>query len=165
MLLVFDNTAKINFQMTQETFRVRVLEEKDINGWLRLRKSLWDELSEEEHREEMTDIYEHSETQLVLVAESSSGNLIGFLEASIRPFVEDCHSENVGYLEGWFVEQQFRRSGIGKELVKMAENWAKNKGCVEMASDSEIGNDISLNAHLNLGYSETSRLVHLRKDL
>jgi hypothetical protein len=34
-----------------------------------------------------------------------------------------------------------------------------------MASDAEIGNDLSLAAHLNLGYNETSRLVHLRKEL
>src|SRR5687768_1965803 len=99
--------------MTQENFRVRKLEEKDFENWFRLRKPLWDEASDEDQKTEMTDIYEHSETQLVLVAETSGGNLIGFLEASIRPFVEDCHSENVGYLEGWWIEPDFRRNGIG----------------------------------------------------
>ena len=94
-----------------------------------------------------------------------NGRLVGFLEASIRPFVEDCHSDHVGYLEGWFVESDFRQRGIGKNLVKAAENWARSKGCEEMASDSEIGNELSLRAHLGLGYEETSRLVHLRKDL
>ncbi len=151
--------------MTQENFRVRKLEEKDISEWFRLRKHLWDELSDAEHKIEMSDIYEYSETQLVLIAETSNEKLIGFLEASIRPFVEDCHSENVGYLEGWWIEPEYRRNGIGGKLVKMAENWARSKGCAEMASDSEIGNDLSLTAHLGLGYEETSRLVHLRKDL
>jgi aminoglycoside 6'-N-acetyltransferase I len=151
--------------MTQENFRVRKLEKKDITEWFRLRKHLWDELSDAEHKVEMSDIYEHSESQLVLVAETSNEKLIGFLEASIRPFVEDCHSENVGYLEGWWIEPEYRRNGIGGKLVKMAENWARSRGCAEMASDSEIGNDLSLKAHLNLGYEETSRLVHLRKDL
>jgi prepilin-type N-terminal cleavage/methylation domain-containing protein len=42
---------------------------------------------------------------------------------------------------------------------------AGNHGCTEMASDSEIGNDLSLRAHQSLGYEETSRLIHLRKDL
>lgn len=151
--------------MTQENFSVRKLVEKDIEEWFRMRKHLWDELADNEHKSEMSGIYEHSETQLVLVAETSDGNLMGFLEASIRPFVEDCHTENVGYLEGWWIEPEFRRNGIGRSLVKMAENWARSKGCAEMASDSEIGNDLSLKAHLNLGYEETSRLVHLRKDL
>ena len=151
--------------MDSRQILVRQLEEKDFSGWFRLRKMLWDESSDEEHRAEMLDIFEHSETQLVIVAENSDGNLIAFLEASIRPFVEDCETDAVGYLEGWFVEPEFRQTGIGKRLVAGAENWARSKGCTEMASDSEIGNDLSLKAHQSLGYEETSRLVHLRKDL
>jgi aminoglycoside 6'-N-acetyltransferase I len=152
--------------MTEQNFIVRPIREDDIAEWFRLRKLLWDESSDEEHRAEMLDIYEHTETQLVLVAEAvSDKKLVGFLEASIRPFVEDCHSDHVGYLEGWFVESDYRRYGIGRKLVRNAENWARSKKCVEMASDSEIGNDLSLKAHLKLGYEETSRLVHLRKDL
>lgn len=151
--------------MTQQNFRVRPLQEKDIGEWFRLRKLLWEGSTDEEHKTEMLDIYEHTETQLVLVAETKDEKLIGFLEASIRPFVEDCHSDHVGYLEGWFVEPDYRKNGIGRKLVREAESWARSKGCEEMASDSELGNDLSLKAHLNLGYQETSRLVHLRKDL
>lgn len=151
--------------MTEQEFFVRPILEKDYSEWFRLRKKLWDESSDDEHRAEMTDIIEHIETQLVLVVVSKTGKLVGFLEASIRPFVEDCHSDHVGYLEGWFVEPEFRQHGLGKQLVKAAEDWARKRGCEEMASDSEIGNDLSLKAHLGLGYQETSRLVHLRKDL
>lgn len=125
---------------------------------------LWDELTEDEHKDEMLDIYEHTDSQLVLVAEVGT-RLVGFLEASIRPFVEDCVTDAVGYLEGWFVEGEYRRHGIGRDLVRSAERWARQKGCTEMASDAEVGNDLSLEAHLKLGYEETSRLVHLRKDL
>ena len=150
--------------MTEYNFNVRPLREDDLPEWFRLRRMLWDELSEEEHRDEMLDIYEHTDSQLVLVAETD-GRLIGFLEASIRPFVEDCITDHVGYLEGWFVEPGFRRYGIGRDLVRGAERWARKKGCTEMASDAEVGNDLSLTAHLKLGYAETSRLVHLRKDL
>ncbi|MBX7171240.1 MAG: GNAT family N-acetyltransferase [Pyrinomonadaceae bacterium] len=151
--------------MNEQAFHIRPVIENDFTEWFRLRKILWDELSDEEHREEMLDIIEHTETQLVLVAQGENGRLVGFLEASIRPFVEDCNSENVGYLEGWFVEMLYRQFGIGGKLVKAAELWAKNKGCEEMASDSEVGNELSLKAHLGLGYEITSKLVHLRKDL
>jgi aminoglycoside 6'-N-acetyltransferase I len=151
--------------MTEQNFIVRSLQEKDLSEWFRLRQMLWDELTEEEHQAEMLDIYEHTDSQLVLVAEKGDGKLIGFLEASIRPFVEDCNTDNVGYLEGWFVEPGYRRSGIGRDLVRGAERWARKKGCTEMASDAEVGNDLSLEAHLKLGYDETSRLVHLRKEL
>jgi Acetyltransferases len=151
--------------MTELSVRIRTFEENDLGEWLRLRRLLWDETSEGDHKEEMLDIIGHSDSQLVLVADSGKGRLVGFLETGIRPFVEDCHSDNVGYLEGWFVEPEFRREGIGSSLVREAEKWAKRKGCTEMASDAEIGNEMSIEAHRNLGYEETSRLVHLRKEL
>ena len=151
--------------MTEQNYRVRPITEDDVSEWFRLRKLLWDELTDEEHKAEMLDIYEHTDSQLVLVAETDGKRLIGFLEASIRPFVEDCETDNVGYLEGWFVEEDYRKNGIGGTLVEAAENWARDKDCEEMASDAEVGNELSLTAHQKLGYEETSRLVHLRKDL
>jgi aminoglycoside 6'-N-acetyltransferase I len=113
----------------------------------------------------MMDILEHPDSQLVLVADTGNGELIGFLEASIRPFVEDCQTDHVGYLEGWYVDPDHRQKGVGGELVRNAENWARQKGCTEMASDAEVGNERSLTAHTRLGYAVTSRLVHLRKEL
>ncbi len=150
--------------MAEITFRIRAVRENEIGDWFRLRNFLWDGSSEAEHKAEMMDIYEHTDTQLVLVAEFNN-RLVGFLEASIRPFVEDCHSDHVGYLEGWFVEPEYRQHGIGRQLVREAESWARRRGATEMASDAEIGNEMSLEAHTKLGYEETSRLVHLRKDL
>ncbi len=151
--------------MTEKNFRIRRLKEKDLPEWFRLRKLLWDESTDDEHKAEMVDIYEHTDLQLVLVAETEEESIVGFLEASIRPFVEDCHTDNVGYLEGWFVEPRFRHHGIGGKLVEQAEKWARSKGCQEMASDSEIDNISSIAVHQKIGYTETSKLIHWRKDL
>ena len=150
--------------MNPEQVTVRPLRETDLDDWFRLRKMLWDGTEDDDHKSEMIDILDHHDTQLVLVADAG-GRLVGFLEASIRPFVEDCDTDHVGYLEGWFVEPAFRKQSVGRQLVAVAEAWAQEKGCTEMASDAELGNDRSLAAHLSLGYQETSRLVHLRKDL
>jgi aminoglycoside 6'-N-acetyltransferase I len=151
--------------MTSPQLTVRTITEADLSEWFRLRRKLWDATSDDDHQAEMLDILDHAETQLVLVADAGEGKLAGFLEASIRPFVEDCESDNVGYLEGWFVDPEHRRRGIGRELVAGAEEWARSRGATEMASDAEIGNEQSLTAHIRLGYEETSRLVHLRKEL
>ncbi len=148
-----------------KVFSIRPLDESDLAEWLRLRMRLWDESSEDDHKDEMVDIIEHADSQLVVVADTGGGQLAGFLEASIRTHVEDCETENVGYLEGWYVEESFRQLGIGSRLVEYAEQWARQKGCTEMASDAEVDNAVSLQAHLRLGYAETSRLVHLRKEL
>lgn len=151
--------------MNPRQVTVRSLRESDLDEWLRLRKQLWDATSDDDHKSEMLDVLDHFDSQLVLFAEAGNGRLVGLLEASIRPYVEDCETDHVGYLEGWFVEPEFRKQGVGRELVRQAESWAREHGCTEMASDAEIGNDLSLTAHLNLGYQETSRLVHLRKEL
>jgi aminoglycoside 6'-N-acetyltransferase I len=126
---------------------------------------LWDATSEDDHKAEMIDILDHPESQLVVVADARDGKLAGFLESSIRPFVEDCETDFVGYLEGWYIEPDYRRRGIGRDLVAAAESWAASKGCTEMASDAELGNEMSLAAHTRLGYKVTSKLVHLRKEL
>ena len=151
--------------MPSTEYTIRPLVESDLNEWLRLRTLLWDQTDENDHRGEMVDIIEHADSQLVVVADRGEGNLDGFLEASIRPMAEDCETDHVGYLEGWYVEPEARRSGIGRALVGFAEEWARAHGCEEMASDAEVGNDVSLSAHQKLGYRETSRLVHLRKEL
>ena len=151
--------------MADAGFTIRPLEESDLAEWLRLRLLLWDESSADDHSEEMVGIIEHADSQLVVVADLGNGQLSGFLEASIRSHVEDCETDNVGYLEGWYVEEAFRKMGVGGSMVSYAEQWAMQKGCTEMASDAEIENTISIDAHLSLGYEETSRLVHLRKEL
>lgn len=151
--------------MGEFRYSVRPLREGDLHEWLRLRKLLWDATGDGDHKAEMVEIVDHPDSQFVLVAEHENGKLVGFLEASIRPFVEDCESDHVGYLEGWYVTPECRGHGIGRELVRIAESWAREKGCEEMASDAEIGNELSILAHTSLGYQETSRLVHLRKEL
>ena len=140
--------------MAATDFAVRPLRESDLEEWLRLRKLLWDGNDEQDHRSEMLDILSHPETQLVMVADDGNGRLAGFLEASIRPFAEDCETDHVGYVEGWFVEDPHRRRGIGRELVATAES----------CTAGLIGDRLDA-AHASLGYKETSRLVHFRKEL
>jgi aminoglycoside 6'-N-acetyltransferase I len=151
--------------MADAEISIRALEENDLAEWLRLRQALWDGSNENDHKIEMVDIIENPLEQFVAVADAGDGRLAGFLEASIRSHVEDCETENVGYLEGWFVEPLFRQRGIGGRLVRYAEDWARGRGCTEMASDAEIDNIVSQQAHSRLGYTETARLVHLRKEL
>jgi aminoglycoside 6'-N-acetyltransferase I len=150
--------------MSEPSITIRNVTEEDLPEWFRLRRMLWDEMADEEHEAEMYDILDFPELQLVVVAEGE-GKLVGFLEASIRPFVEDCQTDNVGYLEGWFVEPEYRQHGTGRALVTAAEKWARAQGCTEMASDTEVGNEEGLAAHRSLGYEVSSKLIHLRKDL
>lgn len=144
---------------------VRPVEKADWQDWLRMRRLMWPATSVAVHANEMSAYFMRGEGFLSWVAEKSDKQLIGFLEASIREVVEDCDTRNVAYIEGWYVEPDFRRTGVGSLLVSHAVQWARVQGCKEMGSDCGLDNEISLKAHLRLGFEETSRLIHFRKRL
>jgi aminoglycoside 6'-N-acetyltransferase I len=50
-------------------------------------------------------------------------------------------------------------------LVQAAEEWARSQGLTEMASDTWLENEVSIRAHLKMGYQEAERLVHFMKKL
>jgi aminoglycoside 6'-N-acetyltransferase I len=152
---------------------VRPVFKPDQSEWVRMRAALWPDESEAHHALEVatffaTDTFAWSESLLtwaVFVAERPEGGLCGLVETSIRPFVDGCLTRPVGYLEGWYVDSELRRKGIGKKLAQAAEQWAANQGCQEMASDAHLWNTVSHEAHKALGFEEASRLVHFRKTL
>ena len=101
----------------------------------------------------------------VFVCQDLHGELVGFAEVSLRAWAEGCESSPAGYLEGWYVTEPARRQGIGGKLVAAAEDWARSRGCTEMASDTELANRVSEAAHLCLGYQVAARVTAFRKRL
>ena len=144
---------------------VRPVEKIDWQEWLRMRRSLWPATSLAGHEDEMRAYFMRGEGVLSWVAEKSDKRMIGFIEASIRTITEDSDTRNVGYIEGWYVEPDFRRIGVGRLLVSHAAQWARAQGCKEIGSDCELDNELSVKAHLGLGFEETSSLIHFRKRL
>lgn len=103
---------------------------------------------------------------VVLVAENTHGALVGFLEVGLRSHADGCDpSHPVGFLEGWFVTESYRRKGIGATLLAAAEDWARRHGCVEMASDTWVEQRVSQRVHEALGFKVVDRCVHYRKPL
>lgn len=143
---------------------VRPLAQADIAAWKRMRCALWPDLTEPETNSDCEDLLSHPERFAIFISEES-GAATGFLETSLRLYAEGCTTSPVGYIEGWYVDPQFRGAGVGRALVKAAEEWARLRGCTEMGSDTLIGNVDSQRAHLRLGYAEVERLVMFRKSL
>jgi aminoglycoside 6'-N-acetyltransferase I len=137
---------------------IRPLADGDHAEWLRMRVTLWPE-SVDDPPEELRQWSGGSPTKAVFVAARDGGGLCGFLEVGLREHADGCASSPVGYLEGWYVDPDARRAGVGRALVAAGEAWARALGCSEMGSDAHVDNLDSHRAHAALGYRETERLV------
>jgi aminoglycoside 6'-N-acetyltransferase I len=143
---------------------IREVESSDRADWINLRKGLWPDCPENRHQLEINQIL--SADGIVLVAESSSQGLVGFAEISIRrDHVEGTTTTPIPYLEGWYVEPAFRTQGIGKALLRSAEDFAMQAGFTELASDTEVINCTGIDIHKHLGFREVGRTVHFVKSL
>ncbi|MBR2047282.1 MAG: GNAT family N-acetyltransferase [Oscillospiraceae bacterium] len=91
---------------------------------------------------------------------------IGFAQCGLRKdYVEGTESSPVGYLEGIFVKEKYRKNGYAKELLCACEMWAKEAGCSEFASDCEIDNMDSFRFHMSVGFDEANRIICFKKKL
>jgi aminoglycoside 6'-N-acetyltransferase I len=145
-------------------FEVHLATIADKAEWLRMRCLLWPEEDASRMGRELDGILADTRTP-VFVALRPDGRLGGFLEAGTRDYADGCDSSPVGYIEGWFVDEDLRGRGVGGALVRAAENWARGRGLLEMGSDAHVENEVSIRAHLALGYRDQEHLVHFTKKL
>ena len=132
-----------------------------------MRLALWPQSDAQTHLADM-DVWLARPDAIVLVAPRANdfaGRLAGFAEVGTRSVAESCESSPVAYLEGWYVDVDMRRQGVGAALVRAAEEWARAQGFREFASDTDISNALSQRAHAALGFTEVERLVLYRKAL
>jgi len=78
---------------------------------------------------------------------------------------DGCVTTPAAYIEGWYVDPDLRKRGIGRALFNAAEGWARAQGCVEIASDCLSWNDVSHAAHRALGYRHARRHIRFHKPL
>lgn len=94
------------------------------------------------------------------------GTPVGFAQCQLRrDYVEGTESSPVGYLEGIYVRNEYRRQGLASALLGRCEDWARQRGCTEFASDCELENLGSLGFHLKMGFAEANRIICFTKKL
>lgn len=125
---------------------------------------LWSHHTVTEMQEDMEDILAQADAVFFLAYDGAKA--IGFAQCQLRcDYVEGTDSSPVGYLEGIYVADGYRKRGIARELLSACESWAKAKGCAEFASDCELDNSQSLQFHLNVGFAEANRIICFTKKL
>ena len=147
------------------TLSIRRVQSADKPEWLRMRVALWGHDNSVETLKQELETILGDESTPVFVAVRADGGLGGFVEAGTRKYAEGCETSPVGFIEGWYVDADLRKQGIGAALIRAAEDWARGLGLTEMGSDTWLDNETSIQAHLKLGYQEKERLVHFGKTL
>ncbi len=142
---------------------IRKVTSAEKDTWFQMRKGVWPESPDEDLLFDMDEVLV-SETDIVFMA-FVHDRPAGMIETSVREYAEGCESSPVGYIEAWFVEGAFRRTGVAGALAKASEQWAREKGCSEMGSDTWLENEAAIQAHKKMGYHEVERLVHFVKQL
>lgn len=140
------------------------MNETNIDAVTRLALKLWPEHEWHQLYAEFKEMLasEHDMVYLAMI----NDQYVGFIYMSIRyDYVEGSSSSPVGYVEGLYVEENYRLKGISRKLVEQGEQWSKSMGCTEMGSDTWLDNYESQQFHISIGFKEAGRIVAFIKNI
>ena len=143
---------------------IRQATKEDVACIAEMAIMMWDSHSVEELAEEFEIVLDNEECAIYLYCIDNMP--IGFAQCGLRhDYVEGTESNPVGYLEGIFIQEEYRKKGYARNLLAECENWAKEKGCSEFASDCELDNGVSFDFHMNVGFTEANRIICFTKQI
>lgn len=137
---------------------------RDKRIWAEMRAQLWPDESPLAHAEAVGRML-HDNDVCGFIAETSRATGVGFAEVALRKYANGCECQPVPFLEGIWVNPQFRRQGVGTRLLEHLGAFLIARGFREIGSDTHIDNHSSQAAHLGWGFFETERVVYFRKVL
>ena len=143
---------------------IRIASSDQLSELTELVLQLWPDHDPGEMKAELSEGIADGDAAYFLAWEK--GIPVGFAQCQLRrDYVEGTESSPVGYLEGIYVQPEYRRRGYARKLLSACEEWAKEKNCREFASDCELENQESLRFHLAMGFLEANRIICFTKGL
>jgi len=132
-----------------EGFSIRAAAAADLRASAALRMALWPDesdafggVAEALQREDAANF----------LAFAGAGHAIGFADVTLRQdYVNGTDSSPVGFLEGWYLAQEWRGRRVGRALLREVLEWTRAQGCSEMASDALIDDAAAQDAHRACG--------------
>ena len=136
----------------------------NVSQITRLALQLWPDSSFEELFDDFSTMIGDQNNLVILV--KLGNEPVGFAHIALRKeYVEGAEQFPVAYLEGIYVTPDQQKKGIGQYLVELAQDWAKAKGCTQLASDVELLNTGSQVFHQKMGFVDVNRVICYIKDL
>ncbi len=107
-------------------------------------------------------LIENAHDHAVFVAENSRGKVVGWVHVSISYLVESDPEAEIG---GLVVDEAARETGVGRLLMKRAEEWAREKNLHSVYLRSNIIRKEAHEFYKRLGYSIIKTQYAFRKKL
>ena len=147
-----------------ERTKVKRANAEDAGALAAMAAQMWKDHSPEDMAEEFYELVTSDEAACFI--KYADDKPIGFAQCQLRhDYVEGTESSPVGYLEGIFITEGYRKRGFAAELLSECEKWAREKGCREFASDCELDNEESISFHSAMGFEEANRIICFKKEL
>jgi aminoglycoside 6'-N-acetyltransferase I len=125
---------------------------------------IWDSDDKDELEQEFINMTHDKESTCFI--KFIDDKAIGFANASLRhDYVEGCEMSPVAYLEAIYVDEEHRLLGYAKDLVNRCEEWGREHGAKEFASDCILTNTASYKFHIAIGFNEVNRIICFKKDI
>lgn len=152
------------FTLGNGDWAIRRAHRQDLEALVELASLLWPGNDEAELKSEMGGALARDDEVVFICL--CGGRPSGFAHCSLRhDYVEGAERSPTAYLEGIFVVPGHRGEGMASGLLNYCESWAAGMGCIEIASDCELGNHESERFHLKSGFFEANRVVCFIKKL
>lgn len=149
--------------MNSSDLLIKTCTADDLDDWVGLRKALWPDEVLDDLQHNAETLLHHPDRAVTFLARVGNAS-VGFAEATVRSdYVNGCATSPVAFLEGLYVKEEWRRRGMARRLCRAIEDWALDRGCRELASDTYLDYHESQTMHRALGFEETERVVYYRK--
>lgn len=101
-----------------------------------------------------------STTDKVLVAESSDGQVLGWVHGYLSQLIESNYRVEIG---GLVVMASARRQGVGRRLIEVIEAWAAERGAMELSVRCREDREEASRFYEQLGFACTKIQKVFRK--
>jgi aminoglycoside 6'-N-acetyltransferase I len=131
-----------------------------LDEWISVRMRLWDD-SRDAHVTETQEILDSVYAIAYLLLDDAQ-LVVGFIEGAVY----DRQGHRYGYIEGWYVEPEYRSQGYGGQLLSAVEQWILHQSISLMLSDTIPAQfPLSRKAHLDNGFKEWFNIQVFMKKL
>ena len=146
----------------QTSLTCKKITKEDYQATSELRHKLWPQDDVAAHLADITSSF--STTHCGFIAKDGA-KAVGFLEISLRPYVNGCLYRPVAFIEGLYLLPSYDEDAARDLLIAASEAWAKEQKVKEIASDAYLENQKSQDELVRMGFIPTEKIVYFRKKL